>query len=407
MLMRVFYRILIKVLFLTAMSFCVKVFSNQEAVNLESDLALENTESSNEAFDLSKSLGFLEASWKSSFEMKYFKDDSTNTALTKAKIYGRLNWDLSDSFSFYSKAVFIGRSGTTQSIYDRLDLQEGLNQLETFFTWKWNSFFWLDFGNIQQSFLQAPLLITDKTFSSAKLNFSLDHWFKRFYKASALVQLAIPSNAEKSQRKGQIIKGFPFFGVGSLYLKSLSLPFLSFEHIFFNRFNVWMYYNLPPAVAHASNLYGNDIQGMRSDSVFKYDYYGFHNHTGFKAVLSSIWAGDIGFEYIKNLGSPSESNEGARVYTSLYYNYQNFVEIKGLFEYFKNRSNSAVAFYNSEVYGHNNRRGFLALLQCYFYESGISAGASLVSSRAFSKRAAIGPSLSGSVFLTVNYIKLK
>ena len=359
-----------------------------------------------ESFFKESLINSLTAKWRPYFEIKYFNDQTaTNTAITKAKIYAQLNWELNPSLSFYSKALFIGTSGTTSSLYGRADRQKGLHLLSAVFTYKRNSAFSINFGNIQQSFLQAPLLITDKTFSSLKINWFLDHWFKKLPSALALVQLSIPSNAEQVQNIGQIIKGFPLFAVASLQLKNFSVSDLPFK--FFNYFNLWMYYNIPPAVVFNSRVYGNLTDGQSSsESIFLEDFYGLHNHWGLKAVFSQSWAGDLAYEYIKNLGS-AEGNQGDRLHASLYYNYQDFVEIKGTLEYFKNQHNSAIAFYNSEIYGHNNRKGFLARIQFYFYESGVSLGASAVFAQSLLNPAAIGDSISAEVFLTSHYLKIK
>ena len=56
------------------------------------------------------------------------------------------------------------------------------------------------------------------------------------------------------------------------------------------------------------------------------------------------------------------------------------MEIKLTGAYFANQSDSSVAFYNTEDYGHNNRKGWFVKLENHLYESGITFGISYVDS---------------------------
>ena len=353
--------------------------------------------------DLSK----IDFFWKASFQIQNFNDETTTNGVISTKIYGDLRWDLTEQISVQSQALFIGRNGFTQSIYDREDRSRGLYLLESFFEWKFrDSFFSFKFGNIEQSFLQAPLLMTDRTFPSFILNYSLEEFYN--FKLSFFIQTSIPDNAEESvRRETQIIRGFPSFSVLSFYLENSTLPLL-LEHYFSNRLMFFHYYNLSQAVAQRSRIYENTVDLTQSDSVFRYDYYGFHNHSNFKMVLSHFLAGEIGLEYMSNLGASSYINEGYRVYTSVSYNYKDFLEWKAVFEKFLNQSDSSVAYYNSEFYGHNARKGFALRLECYFYDSGMRIGTSFVNTKPIDKnnRTAIGPSNAISIFLTTNQIKI-
>ena len=327
--------------------------------------------------------------------------------MISTKIYGDLKWGLTDQFSFKSQALFIGRNGFTQSIYDREDRSRGLYLLESFFEWSFkDTAFSFQFGNIEQSFLKAPLLMTDRTFPSMVLSYSFNEFYR--FKPRFFIQASIPDNAEEFvRRETQIIRGFPSFSVLSFDIESSKLP-LSLDHYFSNQFMFFHYYNLSQAVAQRSRIFENTIDRTASDSVFRYDYYGFHNHTNFQAVLSNFVAGEIGLEYLSNLGAPYHINEGYRFYGSFSYNYKDFLEWKALFQKFLNQSDSSVAFYNSEFYGHNARKGIALTIECYFYDSGIRVGASFVNTKPIDKndRTAIGPSNAISVFLTTNQIKI-
>ena len=351
-------------------------------------------------------LSDIELFWKASFQMKSFNDETTTNGVVSTNIYGELYWGLTENLSFQSQALFVGRNGFTQSIYDRKDRSRGLYMLESFFELKTNNPLFFRLGNIEQSFLQAPLLMTDRTFPSFILKYSLDKFSN--FESHFLIQGSIPDNAEESvRRETQIIKGFPCFSVASFYIENSSLPII-LKPYFFNRTTFFHYYNLSQAVAERSRIYQNTIDRNQSDSTFRYDYYGLHNHTRMRAFFNVFLAGELGFEYINNWGAGHYNNEGYRFYAGLYYDYNNLLELNSVFETFLNQSDSSVAYYNSEFYGHNGRKGFAVKLQAYLYDSSVSVGASFVNSRPINldDKTVIGSSTAVSIFLTTNRIKI-
>ncbi|MBC6415290.1 MAG: hypothetical protein GDA46_02750 [Bdellovibrionales bacterium] len=367
--------------------------------NQEIDLK-ENILDSNEDFS---NMYFF---WKATFEIQSFTDETKTNGVVSTKIYGEFKWDLTKELAFQLQALFIGRNGFTQSIYDRRDRSRGLYLLESFFKWKADSSYSFQFGNINQGFLEAPLLMTDKTFPSFILRYHLEDFYN--FKSHFLVQGSIPDNASESVfRETQVIKGFPSFSVASFNIKNLNSNF-----DFFNRFTFFHYYNLSQAVAERSRIFQNTVERTGSDSIFKYDYYGFHNHIKITkrflndSFLKGDWAGEWGLEYIHNLGASSHINEGYRTYLRLYHNFNHFVELIGELENFLNQSNSSVAYYNSEFYGHNGRKGFALKMQAHFYDSNLNLGVSLVNSKPIDEddKTVIGPSTAFQVFLTTNRI---
>ena len=51
-----------------------------------------------------------------------------------------------------------------------------------------------------------------------------------------------------------------------------------------------------------------------------------------------------------------------------------FVKLYSRFEYFYNNSDSAPAYFNSEIYGHNDRKGFLMELKSFFPKGNFELG---------------------------------
>ena len=319
-------------------------------------------------FDLSfkDSLSDVEAFWNTNYELKRFSSDSSIDALFKVEFLGKLKWQLMESFFVHTKGLIVGRSGHTQFIYDRSDRSGGFYLLEFFFQWEAFPDFSVSHGIIEQSFLSAPFLVTNKTFPSVIGEWSIDYFSS--FDLKLLIQSAIASNfTEKVERILQLQEA-PLFFTFSLLLDWDDFFDVSVKE----QFTVFRYYNLPPDVANRSRIYGSTIDGLGSDSVFRYSFFGIHNNLSFQKILSDLWALSAGFEFIYNSMAPNTHNEGMRFYSSVYHNYRETVEVKLTGELFANQSDTSVAYYNSETYGHNNRRGFLAKLEGHFFRSGVT-----------------------------------
>ena len=359
----------------------------------------------NEAEDLSlnQETSDMEVLWNAKFKTKMLADKSSSNTIVSTEISGELKWKFLENLFIHTKGLIVGRNGFTQFIYDRPDRSSGFHLLSAFF--EWESLPQISFlvGNIQQDFLLAPLLVTDKTFPSVIAKWSLDSFSD--YELQLLFQFAIPDNAtEELRRETQIIKAFPLFLTSSFVL---SVPDL-FDISVSERFTVFRYYNLSPAVADRSRIYGNSIHRLGSDSVFEYAFFGLHNNLSAQKILSRLWAVSAGAEFIYNLMAPNTYNEGMRFYSSLYYNYGEMAEIKLTGEFFANQSDTAVSYYNSETYGHNDRKGFLAKLESHFFKSGLTFETAFVYSEPinFREKSPTGDAFSFVVAVRTNNIAI-
>ncbi|MDE0092212.1 MAG: hypothetical protein OXN83_02870 [Oligoflexia bacterium] len=365
-----------------------------QSLSAEDKNLVENNE-----FNLNESVNDVEAFWNTNYELKRFSSRSSIDTLVKIEFLGRLKWQLIDTLSIYTKGLIVGRSGHTQFIYDRSDRSGGFHLLEFFFQWSAFPNFSFLHGIIEQSFLSAPLLVTDKTFPSVIGEWSVDYLSD--FDLKFLLQLAIASNfTEKVERILQLQEA-PLFLTSSLFLDSQNNFFdVSIEE----KLTVFHYYNLPPDVANRSRIYGNTIDGLSNNSVFRHSFFGVHNNLGFQKIFSDLWALSTGVEFIYNVMAPEAYNEGVRVYGSVYHNYKETMEIKLTGELFANQSDTSVAYYNSETYGHNNRRGVLARLENHFFRSGLTVETEFVYSEPinFAEQSTIKEAYSFSIALKTN-----
>ena len=344
----------------------------------------------------------ISPSGKTVFKMKVFSDESRSDAMFSTELYGRLRWQVLDKLSFYNQVILIGRSGFIQSLYDRGDRKNGLHLIESYFDIELPSFE-IRVGNIKQDFLKAPFLVTDKTFPSLmeKISFKID----KDIKLSLLFQQAIMDNSVESvKREGQLIRGFPLFLTSSLFLDWESFLETNIEE----KLTFFYMYNLSPALADRSRILGNTVNYEDSDSRFKYNFFGFYNRLAFYKKLSDKWILSLGGDLIYNFLAPDAFNQGERLYSSLYYNYQDVVEFKLTGEYFANQSDTSIAYFNSELYGHNNRIGGLASLTAHFYNSGMTLSLSYIGSDAINggHKSATGFASTIALVLMSNYMSV-
>jgi len=346
----------------------------------------------------------IEAFWKTYFKANLFTDRSTTNSILSTEIYGKINWEFLKSFSFHTQGLMIGRNGFTQSIYDRIDRKNGLYLLEGYFNIILSPIFSIKFGSIKQDFLNAPLVITDKTFPSLIQN--IDIKVSDRVNLSLIFQQSIPDNASEAvKRETQVVKWTPLFLTSSalLDINSISTWDISLKETLTG----FYFTNLSAAVAELGRIRGNTIDLMASDSQFKYKFLIIHNNINLKVPVQKRWILEFGGDMLYNVLAPDTFNQGERIYASLYHNYKNFLEIKISGEYFANQSDTSVAYYNSEIYGHNNRVGGLLKLQTHLYNSGITLGMTYVHSQPINpQKSSVGVANSFSIFLGTNYVSI-
>lgn len=330
-------------------------------LNLDQDQNLIENKISDINFENSEN---LRMSLKTVFQIKLFSDRSRSDLLLSTQFYGKLYWQVLDSISFYNQIIFVGKNGFTQSIYDQGDFNNGLHLIESYFDIDIGSLKW-KFGNIKQDFLQAPLLLTDKTFPSIIHIFTSD---SDTFTLKLLAQQAVMNNSVESiKREGGLIEGYPLLFTNSLFLNKKA-GYFNLE----DKFTIFYMHNLSPALADRSRILGNSINFYKSDSRFVYKFFGIYNKFKIQKILSKNIIMHVGGDVIYNFLAKDTYSQGERIYSSMYYNYRDFIEWKLQGEYFANQSDTSVAYFNSPLYGHNNRFGMLLALSSYFYTSGLT-----------------------------------
>ena len=338
--------------------------------------------------------------WKTAFKGNTFIGKRRKAFVAIVENYVKFKWQIIDSLSIYNEGLIMGRSGFSQSVYERRDRSSGFHPVESYFDMNISPLA-LKFGIVKQDFLKAPLLITDKAFISLIPQLSFD--FQDKAKLDLIFQSAIANNAsEFIQKQPQLNTLPPLFLTSSVFLDMKEALSLNIKE----KLTAFYYTrNLSPATALASKFYGNSTNdGTQSNARFESGFLGLYNSLSVQKVLLKNWMFEIGGDFIHNFLASDKHNQGKKLYGSIYYNYRDFIEWNFIAEYFSNQADTSVAYFSSELYGHNNREGVRFALQSHFYNSGLTLGLSYVESRTIN-----GPpdhSYAVALFLKSNYVPI-
>lgn len=325
----------------------------------------------------------LEPSWKANFSTTFSHDHANSVGfITNTELFGKFKWNLYPRLSIHGELLLVDRKGFIQSTFDRSDRTSSFYFTEGYFEWNlFLDFFYLHLGNKNQVFFEAPLLISDKTFFSVAGEGNLK--FSENISLKGIVQAAVPNSAEDFiARDIQLEDKIPLFYTASTFFQWEKIPFL-FDSNFKNNLTFFYFTDPPSPVAEKSLTIGNTpLRYTSGDAKLKYKFHGLHNTVQTRFFPTTKWIFEAGYDYLYNFGAPKTYNKGERLFSSLYYDLHELMEIKLTGAYFAIQSDAAVAFYNTEIYGHNNRKGWFVKLEGHFYDSGITFGLSYTDSQA-------------------------
>jgi len=215
--------------------------------------------------------------------------------------------------------------------------------------------FKLELGAINQNWINNTLLIDSIPFFSIKEKVILN---LSSVELSLIAQQSIASNYELSNRLSSIENNTPVFLVFGLNIKNTNQLFKI--NLMANYFD---FSNISSEVSFYSGRYGNSITNSTSKltSQFLYNYQGLALSGSIVILPDSKIQPMIGFNYVYNEKAPSGRNNSLKLMGAIKIN---SLQVGG--EYFKNESDSTIAYYNNSYYGHNNTKGFTGNIKKQF-----------------------------------------
>lgn len=310
----------------------------------------------------------FEAWWKIRSEAFLLSARTDYAALVRSRVNTKIITQFTDSLFAKAEFELFTSSGSIQQIYQRPGETNGISQREILFLWKATNWLTVQFGAVNQGFLQSPLLLANIPFPSIVENIEL---FKgEQHDLSFSLQQAIPTTfSDKHSIYTQSIAKIPLLLTASLFW---DYDPKSYYNVTLN--SSFFHYNpLPSDIAQASKVYGNSV--VNQPSVFRYRYTGFYIGLEPSFQIFPNLGVKTKVHYIYNIReTPENYNHGELYSLQIPFDITENIRITPVFEYFKNHPDSSVAYYNSERYGHSNRTGFVGELIVSFYKRNIEVG---------------------------------
>ena len=342
----------------------------------------------------------LHSVWKAHIEGSALRNNESRERLMKVKLYGQFDLELTSSLTAEFEPYLVITEGEIQSRFTR---PESVIEMRHGFL-RWNPVEGASFqlGSIDQSYLDAPLLVSNRSFLSSLMGYL---HMKDNYEVQSIFQMSMPSVVNTFKRYSEIVDT-PYFTSLFVYGEWLPSHYSSFRgHITGFHFS-----HLPAFMAHQSKLYGNTVKGVGSSARFAHPYYGVNFDVSSQLRITGNTYISIGYNGLFNMGAPFDRAWGERIYAVLDINAGSWTKIYSRIEYFHNNSDTAPAYFNSEVYGHNDRKGVLVELKAFLPKGNFELGARYVRSEPV-QEAIIGSALgsrqnSFQVFVSSRYLAL-
>ena len=378
-----------KLLFL----FCISGFSVHAQLQDSHFYKVDDREiSSNFKFD---------SFWKTHVEGSFLSNSESRERLMKVKLYGKFSVEFNSYLFGQFEPYLVIQEGEVQRRFVRPE-STIIQMHQGFFEIRPAEGFNVQIGSINQDYLSSPLLVADQAFLSALFGYS---YIKDKYEIQTVVQQSMPSIVNSFKRYNEIADA-PYFTSLFTYGEWVPSDYYSFKgHI-----TGFYFTRLPSFIANQSKNYGNTVLREQSSADFVYSYYGLNfDFSSQLRVMPEIYL-SFGYNNLINFGAPFEKAWGERIYSVLDMDFWKFTKLYSRFEFFYNNSDSAPAYFNSAVYGHNDRTGFLMELKAFFPKGNFEVGFRYVSSNPIQQQI-IGSSIgekqhSFMVFVSSRYLSM-
>lgn len=292
----------------------------------------------------------LKLYWKSLTEGRLSASEIQNSQYVSFFLGTKAKYRFTENFQFLLNARLRLRSETTQSLFERKDAGNQVYLYEGLMRWKPFDFLRFDMGAVNMRYLDAPLLVTDQPFLGIRETLG---WGSEQFRVNFHFLQAVPTSRTFSSQNVEI-ESTPSFTSETLKLSVRPhRRFLAKGHV-----THFAYNDLPGAVALESRIYGNSVPPTTGRyGQFSYGFDGFETGGEIDILLSRALKTSAGLSYLKNNEAPDKLNRGQIVFGELTWRMKDGVYLIPRYSTFINQSDTSPAYYNSEIYGHNDRVG--------------------------------------------------
>ena len=319
--------------------------------------------------ELTQTLDKLDYSGTFSMGGLYVDSTKNKARVLSFALHNEFKYPVAPNLTGLLKGGLSLQTGSSESVFNNdyqpnsgFYLAEGLLNYHPF-----AEYLQLDFGAINQGRYQNPLLLSGAAFLGSYQQVKLP--INNFY-MQLETQQSIATNSTHTSRIDNVKEGTP-----TLFLERASLGFNGKQLNVTTHISYFSFANLSRSVANQSRFYGNTVIGTADNAMFAYDFAGFESGGKIELKLDTITF-TIKGNYLFNDKAPDGKNEGFLLHFSARLNLASQIPLTLGFEKFRNEANTSPAYYNANVFGHNNVEGFMILATTEFSASKIALNAS-------------------------------
>ena len=223
---------------------------------------------------------------------------------------------------------------------------------------------------------EIPNFIFDSTFPAVVERGSFE---TQWVRTTLVLQQAIPTSQAMLDQKSDS-SAVPFFEQ-----ESLSATWIGSDPISATvEASHFSFSGLPSAVAQESRFGGNTVTGLGpTGAQFAYGFNGFTVGARFRLMTEKRVSAELSVEGMKNFQAPDGQNEGYFARLSVPVRLSQDLTFSPQVASFLTESDVVPGAYNSQVFGHGNRRGFSVGGELSMHGSGLTLLAEWVQANAF------------------------
>ena len=265
----------------------------------------------------------------------------------------KFRYKIMDNLELRSKANLAFQSGRTQDIFGDLEPVSGIYLRRALLQWTpFGDWLKLDAGVISQRWLDNELFIRGGAgFPGAR---QYVKYKAKNYSVGFTAQQLIPTSATLSTQVAEK-EATPTFNTQTLNGDVR----LGKYNVGGAQFTLFQFANLPRVVAWESGKWGNNIVGgavQDTNTRFRSNFGGWVSELWLEQKFTNNFSAQIGMDVIKNTQAEDSTGESQSIQLSAAYQSGQWVIAPSVNSYFI-EPDAVPAFYNSSIYGHNNRIG--------------------------------------------------
>ncbi|RYZ70545.1 MAG: hypothetical protein EOP05_13155, partial [Proteobacteria bacterium] len=289
-------------------------------------------------------IGIISAGWRVGLEGQNFSNEKEQARTAGLGLRGDIRYGLLPSLEMRAEAGVSLQSGYAQSRFGDNTPRSGLDLREALVQWKPVSRVTLQAGAINQSHVEAPLLVAGQPFPGVTERLLLG---TKQFNVELKAEQAVPTSTQLSAKTVEA-ETTPTFMTEMLTARAkvTNRVTLSAHGLHY------AFRSLPTTVAAASELFGNTVTPLTGKtSAFTYEFDGYGYGGGVNVLMSRTLSWNLDGQILQNTKAPASYGAGQILTSGFTIGLPGDVDLKPQAEMFYAESDVAPAFYNGSDRG--------------------------------------------------------